>query len=194
MQDIYNNVWIETFTGRRFWPLAPRSEDVVVEDIAHALSMLCRYNGQCRFFYSVGQHSLLCSELAQKQRSGIRLALLMLLHDASEAYVSDVTSPIKPFLNNFEEIENRVQKVIWKAFSIKEPDEIEIHKMKEIDLTLLTTEAETLMPFNNWNLPYSSTDKITISERVSSDIKTSFIKEFFKLKKIMQKNKISITA
>jgi len=173
--------WIETYTGRQFRPFDPRPEDVCIEDIAHALSLLCRFNGQCRYFYSVGQHSLLCSELAHKRGLGKRMELLMLLHDASEAYVSDVARPIKPFLNNFKDIEHKVQRAILDAFVIKEPSKNEMQLIKEIDLTLLATEARILMPFKNWELPYPPTDIVTVCERKASHIKDSFMERFFDL-------------
>jgi hypothetical protein len=72
--------WMQTFTGRRFWPLDPRGEDVLIEDIAHALSLLTRYGGHCTRFYSVAEHSVLLARAATPEN-----ALWLLLHDASEA-------------------------------------------------------------------------------------------------------------
>ena len=54
--------WMQTYTGRQFWPIDPRANEVHIEDIAHALSMMCRYNGHCRTFYSVAEHSVLVSQ------------------------------------------------------------------------------------------------------------------------------------
>lgn len=58
-----DSTWIQTFTGRQFWPLDPRAEDVDIRDIAHALSMKCRYNGHCREFYSIADHSCRVAEV-----------------------------------------------------------------------------------------------------------------------------------
>lgn len=82
--------WIQTFTGRAFWPLRPRAEDVRIEDIAHALAMKCRFGGMTRQFYSVAQHSVLVSRIVPPAD-----ALWGLLHDAAEAYLPDVCRPIK---------------------------------------------------------------------------------------------------
>ncbi|MTI83656.1 MAG: phosphohydrolase [Firmicutes bacterium] len=184
MVDIYqknnerNEDWIETFTGRQFWPLDPRAEDVCIEDIAHALSLLCRFNGHCNCFYSVAEHSLLCSELALKQGLGRRMELLALLHDAAEAYISDVSRPVKPYVHNFNEIEDQVQQVIFGAFSIAEPSEDEKQLIEEIDVKVLAAEASTLMPFNNWGLPYPPTNQVTINALKPDDAKDSFLTRF----------------
>lgn len=85
-----DNSWIQTFSGRQFFPLEPRVEDVCIEDIAHGLSNLCRYAGHCECFYSVAQHCLLVSRVVPREH-----ALRGLLHDASEAYLIDVPRPIK---------------------------------------------------------------------------------------------------
>lgn len=82
--------WILTFTGQQFYPLAPDVASIAIEDIAHALSNLCRYNGHCRTFYSVAEHSLRVSHGVPRED-----ALWGLLHDASEAYLGDFVSPLK---------------------------------------------------------------------------------------------------
>jgi 5'-deoxynucleotidase YfbR-like HD superfamily hydrolase len=98
-----DNNWIQTFTGRQFWPLDPRPEDIELLDIAHALANKCRYTGHTRSFYSVAQHSVLVSEIVPAAD-----AHWGLLHDASEAYLPDVARPVKRELAGFQEIENRL--------------------------------------------------------------------------------------
>ena len=77
--------WMQTYTGERFWPLDPRIEDIHIRDISMALGKLCRYGGHTIFFYSVAEHSVLVSEYVPEE-----YALWGLLHDASEAYLSDI--------------------------------------------------------------------------------------------------------
>lgn len=129
--------WILTHTGRQFWPLAPRAEDVDIEDIAHALSMTCRYNGHCSEFYSVAQHSVLVSLYCPDEH-----ALWGLMHDASEAYLPDVPRPVKPNLPGFKDTENRVMKAVCERFGLS-PDEPK--EVKEIDNRILWDEMVRLM-------------------------------------------------
>src|ERR1017187_10636100 len=76
---------ITTFSGIHFWPLLPNPADIRIEDIAHALSNQCRFAGHAREFYSVAEHSVRVSQLCPPED-----ALWGLLHDASEAYLTDV--------------------------------------------------------------------------------------------------------
>ena len=91
-KDEHRGDSIQTYTGRKFFPVAPRAEDIEILDVAHALSMLCRYTGHTKQFYSVAQHSVLVSRIVPPQD-----AAWGLLHDASEAYLCDVARPIKPY-------------------------------------------------------------------------------------------------
>jgi hypothetical protein len=131
-----DNTWIETFTGKRFYILSPAEDMINIEDIAHSLSLLCRYNGHCKQFYSVAEHSIRVSELVPV---GDRLAAL--LHDAAEAYLSDIPRPLKMYLKDIKSIEDRIQAMIHSAFGIK-GNEAEI---KKADNILLATEARSLM-------------------------------------------------
>ncbi len=105
--------WMQTFTGKQFWPVDPRSEEICIEDIAHSLSLQCRFGGHCLNFYSVAEHSVLVSgNLAPEFK------LWGLLHDAAEAYVLDVVRPLKPYLPGYREIEDRVMIAICKQFGL----------------------------------------------------------------------------
>src|SRR5579885_2784587 len=82
--------WIQTYCGVAFYPLDPRPEEILIEDIAHALSMLCRFTGHVKRFYSVAQHCVYVSH-----RCDPKDALWGLLHDAAEAYLNDISRPVK---------------------------------------------------------------------------------------------------
>ena len=120
---------ILTYTKKRFDPLHPCIERIDIEDIAHALSMLCRANGHFKTFYSVGQHSLNCLREAQARGYSKRVQLACLLHDASEAYLADITRPVKQELPRYLEIEEPLQAVIWDKYlgsplTLQEHDEV----------------------------------------------------------------------
>jgi|ERR1700722_9823299 len=130
--------WIQLHSGKKFTPTQPRVEDIVLEDIAHSLSMQCRFSGHVREFYSVAQHSVLVSYLCGEH------ALWGLLHDASEAYLVDLPRPIKR-MAGFEEysrVEAKVMAVICQAFNL---NPIEPAIVKQADSILLATEARDLM-------------------------------------------------
>ncbi|KKL59118.1 hypothetical protein LCGC14_2218530 [marine sediment metagenome] len=144
--------WIQTYSGLQFWPLNPKPEDVRLEDIAHALSLSCRFNGHCRKFYSVAQHSVLVarhllthgvlhSAGIERRTMAFRAALL---HDAAEAYLPDVSRPIKPTWEDFERIEEHLLRCIHVALDVRIDSETEM-TIKHCDNALLATEARDLL-------------------------------------------------
>jgi uncharacterized protein len=129
--------WMQTRSGRQFWPLDPRAEEVYIEDIAAALSKLCRYGGQCLRFYSVAEH---CVHVSNYAPAGFGRAALM--HDASEAYLSDVIRPIKSHLTNYLEIEAELERVISDRFGLPWPMPAEV---KRLDTAILADERDQAM-------------------------------------------------
>jgi hypothetical protein len=105
--------WIQTQTNKQFFPMDPRVGDIELEDIAHALSHLCRFGGHVDSFYSVAQHSVLVS-----QHVSPASAVAGLLHDATEAYLVDVPRPIKKHLTNYADIEATLARVIGYRFGV----------------------------------------------------------------------------
>ena len=99
-----------------FDPLNPNPALIEITDIAHSLSMLCRANGHFKSFYSVGQHCINCAREAAARGHSRRVQLACLLHDASEAYLSDVTRPVKQELPRYREIEEPLQDTIWLKY------------------------------------------------------------------------------
>lgn len=137
--------WIETYTGNQCFPLDPRQEEIHIEDIAHALSLVCGFNGQSRFFYSVGQHSLGVQEELAKAGYPAKIQIYGLLHDAAEAYICDLTRPVKPFILGYYEIEGVLQSTIHRRFGLAPMlDEHIRWVIKEFDDMLLRAEGEAL--------------------------------------------------
>jgi hypothetical protein len=117
---------IATYNGVEFFPLAPRYEDIYLQDIAHSLAMSCRYNGHSRYFYSVAQHCVQVGEWLLTHGGPIPvhrrvLARWGLLHDASEAYIPDVCSPIKPFFPTLKTVESQLLVAIAQRFNMPWP-------------------------------------------------------------------------
>ena len=128
-----------------FDPLNPDTELIDIVDIAHALSMLCRANGHFRSFYSVGQHSINCMREAKTRGYSEKVQLACLLHDASEAYLSDVTRPVKKELPKYLEIEKPLQDAIWDKYLEEPLTQEEYDRVFEIDDAILYHEFVALM-------------------------------------------------
>lgn len=137
--------YIITYSKRRFYPLEPKEEDICVEDIAHALSMLCRANGHYESFYSVAAHSLNCYEEALARRETARICMACLLHDAQEAYLSDLTRPVKQHMPEYNMYEKRLQEAIFNKFLGSPLNEYEAKVVKAIDDAMLFYEFYEFM-------------------------------------------------
>lgn len=140
--DARKGEWMQTHSGRMFYPLDPRPEDVAIADIAHALSLLCRFGGHCKRFYSVAQHSVLVSELLPNH-----LKLSGLLHDATEAYLVDIPRPLKRCLPGYTAIESRLAEVIEHALQPTAFERLQFSHpaVKQADNIMLVTEARDLL-------------------------------------------------
>jgi hypothetical protein len=136
---------IMTYSKKMFDPIHPNMELIDIEDIAHSLSMLCRANGHFRTFYSVCQHSINCAREAEVRGYTWRIQLACLLHDASEAYLSDVTRPVKAELPRYKEIEESLQETIWNKWMGDPLTEEERTQVFDIDDAILAHEFENLM-------------------------------------------------
>jgi hypothetical protein len=140
--------WMQTYSGRQFWPLDPRPEDVCIEDIAHALSLISRFGGHTRGFYSVADHSVFVSKLVPGN-----YAAWGLLHDAAEAYIGDIIRPLKRFwysgdasgcLVPLRKIEERVQVAICQALGFNHRAMADA-PVRHADEVALATEARDIM-------------------------------------------------
>ncbi len=131
---------LNTYTGKIFDPLQPHAEGIDIRDISHALSLMCRANGHFPTFYSVAQHSICCMKEAEARGYSLRVQLLCLLHDASEAYIADITRPVKRVLADYKEIEKNLLSAIFAKWLRPIPSEDEMKLMCEIDDALLYHE------------------------------------------------------
>jgi uncharacterized protein len=133
---------IRTFTGRYVNPLQLRAGDVCIEDIAHHLSNICRYTGACPEFYSVAQHSVYVSTHMWTRYDSAEAAMAGLLHDAAEAYLNDIASPVKhsPQMAWYRDCEKEAERVIFEEFRL---DMSWMPKTKEFDDLLFRQEVST---------------------------------------------------
>ena len=113
---------IRTFTGLYVNPLQLRPEDIDYRDLAHHLSLICRYTGACPEHYSVAQHSVYVAQAMKKRYGDAEAALAGLLHDAEEAYFNDIASPVKhdPRMAWYCELADEARRMIFEKYGVDE--------------------------------------------------------------------------
>jgi len=167
--------WIQTYSGRRFNPLNPNPESIVIQDIAHSLSLQCRFSGHITEFYSVAQHSVGVSYLCNEKD-----ALYGLLHDASEAYLVDIPSPLKKSgkFDSYLDFESRMMKAVYDRFQLtgSEPDSV-----KKADKLMLNIEAKSLLSVrSDWQID-SMIAPFKVSGLSPLEAKKLFLRRFAEL-------------
>ena len=174
--DTRKGDWFVTYTGQRFYPLDARVDDIDIRDIAHSLSMQCRWMGHCKTFYSIASHSLACLRIAERTEGEAHYAKAWcLMHDAAEAYTGDIIRPLKVSLgviepsrgpsdqaklHPFKGFENKLLQLIAERFGLPWPMPDMVH---EIDNRMLVTEAYHLTNYER--------DQHWIHEKTWSSIK-----------------------
>lgn len=173
-----NTVYMKTYLGNRLNPLKPEAEDIKIEDVAHALSLLCRGNGQVTHFYSVGQHCINAAKEAKAREESDRVVLASLLHDASEAYMADVIRPIKQFLPKYIEIENNFLDKVYERFGLGKLTEEERVKVKKIDDALLDYDMAELLKEPMPSDGYKFVRKPNIDFRPFEEVEKEYLEIF----------------
>lgn len=146
--------FITTYSGEKFYIDHCNIADIPMFDIAHALSMNCRFNGHLQTFYSVAEHSVIVSEIVEAMASR-KYALAALLHDISEAFVPDVPRPFKDLIAGFDDYEHRLLKAAAHTYKFRYP----LHDtVKYVDKHIVRAEAEELYqkPCPKWVKAYDS--------------------------------------
>jgi hypothetical protein len=130
-----------TASSRKFWPLDPRPDEIAFEDVAHGLSNVCRFGGQCDPWYSVAEHCVRVAHLLMRKHGSKELAGWGLVHDAAEAYLGDVIRPLKTFFPAYKVVEEKVLKAITRKLGLPWPEPREV---KAADEVLLACEIRDL--------------------------------------------------
>ncbi|MCI5822839.1 MAG: phosphohydrolase [Lachnospiraceae bacterium] len=173
--------YITTYTGKHFTVAEPKEEDIDINDIAHALSMLSRANGHFSQFYSVGQHSVDCAYEAIEREYSMRVALACLLHDASEAYLCDIPRPIKNKMPEYLKAEEVLQNMIYEKFLKLPLSEEEQKQVSSVDDALLFHEFKL---FTNEELDLPEHEIMTrpsFNTRSFSDVEEEFMLMFHRI-------------
>ena len=190
MSEEHIGDWIQTYTGRRFWIMDPDPADVDINDIAHSLSLQCRFNGHCSQFYSIAQHSVLVALEIKRQYddnggclSSTHWATVLwgLLHDAAEAYVGDMVRPLKRSMPGFVAAEDQVLRAIMKHIGLDHYFGLQPMRVKEVDDILLATEKRDLhLVQREWELCQKPlAEKIVPQDSYSA--KRSFLHLYYEL-------------
>lgn len=150
-------LWAATFSGVRFHPFAVTPDMVRLSDVTHALSNICRFNGHAIAHYSVAQHSILVAWIVEVHMKRPDLAWTALMHDAPEAYLGDVISPLRRGLPDYKAAYDEAERTVLLALGAQYPLPPEV---READLLALATEARELMPaiWEQWELPVRPLD------------------------------------
>ncbi len=167
--------YITTYTGKHFVTNKPNKDDICIEDIAHALSLMCRGNGHLKRFFSVGQHSINCSKEARARGYSKKVELLCLLHDASEAYMSDVTRPFKQHLEVYLKLEKQLQELIYEKYLQEPPTEKELEQMKSIDDDMLYYELRELLNESILEIPPAMASDICLEMKGFEEVEMGFL-------------------
>lgn len=165
--------FMQTFTGIKFWPMDPRAEEVDILDIAHSLSMQCRYAGHCRKFYSVAEHSVLLARWV-RGKADAETALWGLLHDASEAYLVDVPRPVKPYLDGYRDAEALVMRRVCDKFGLPHAMPAIVH---EADERILADELVNLKRMD-WHRDHENGLGVPMMYWSPTDAKIEFMHTF----------------
>ncbi len=178
--------YITTYRGIHFEPICPEENQLKIEDIAHSLSLICRANGHFTHFYSVASHCIACAREAAFRNLSARIQMACLLHDASEAYLSDVTRPIKHEMKRYLEVEEVLQEMIYGHFLGKVPTDEEREYIREIDDDMLSYEFHALMPEDLLGDRYKKIGcEMNMEFRMMDEVEKEFLVLFTKLAELI---------
>ena len=173
-------VYITTYTGKHFEPSNPDPEMIRIEDIAHALSLICRGNGHVKTFWSVGQHCINCAKEAWARGLSNRMVLACLLHDASECYMSDIPRPFKKELPEYRSLEKSLLDMIYGKFLGASLAPEEQAQLKGIDDARLWDDLENLLNEAQFGEPPEMHIDLDYSVRSFQAVENEYLEFFYR--------------
>ncbi len=165
-----------TFTGKKIDLVHLKEKEISLLDIAHSLSLLCLYNGQCKTFYSIAQHALNCEREAEKRGCSARVAFLCLMDKASQAYFPSLHSSLQPYLPSYKEMKNEFQEIILEKFNLMDVSEEEERLVKKIVSDIEIYERSFLLPGCEKEGEVSLFSEVDLSEKDTREIEKVFIR------------------
>jgi uncharacterized protein len=174
--------WKQTFSGKQVDFINPDPEQLCIEDIAHALAHTCRYTGHTQYFYSTAEHSIILvnyiwSNLGYSKQD----QFTMLMHDAAEAFLGDISSPLKALLPDYKKIEKNFEKVLANKFGFEYPLP---DRLKQLDKRIILDEVKYLFAesVGNWEHDDYEPLNVEIAGLSPDQAKRKFLYMFHNLK------------
>ena len=173
---------MNTYTGIKIDPMNMAVADISIQDIAHALSLTCRGGGHVSYFFSVAQHSINCMNEAKARGWSERLQLACLLHDGSEAYLADITRPVKKNMTMYLQIEEQLQHMIYTKFLGYVPEGEEAELITNIDDSCLYYEFLHFMDEKMYSVEPVMVSTPSYEFQPMADVEKEFLSLFEELK------------
>jgi uncharacterized protein len=173
-----DKAFIATFTGKQFFLLAPRLEDIDIIDIGHSLSLQCRWTGHVRYHYSIAQHSVYCSLIGPEEEAFARL-----MHDTSEAYMGDMNRPLKHYTEAgppYRKQEAVLQSLIYQRYGLSTHEPESVHLA---DSAMLYAEKDQIMGYSfeeaeDWDRYQGQYPIPVITQWSPEQAETMFLRQF----------------
>lgn len=181
--------WMETWTGVAFYPLDARPDEVHIEDIAHALSMLCRYGGHGFQFYSVAEHSVHIYRWLAAGNYAPNVRLAGLLHDATEAYMVDLPRPLKRSFPEYKKAEGNLWRVVAERFELVGFEDDLPVAVHEADNRILADEIRQNMTPMAWHAKHDNPLGVELEYWNPQRAEAEFLRAFREIQRVRQQQR-----
>lgn len=168
--------WTQTYTGKAFDFMSLHDAPVCIEDVAHSLSLLCRYNGHCTTFYSVAEHAYMCALLAGRLGFDTITRFAALHHDDAEAFSGDIIRPLEDYFRiafeGFDQFQSQIEFRCREVFGIPHDRDLAA-RVKLCDMAIFFVEYENLVhlpPPKPWKLPNLEPYVLNAANEVFRDV------------------------